>query len=318
MSGSQHHLLVLNAAEGGIQLVLARLEPEKKDPLPQETQPPATIAAFKPVLLCSQWWSAPSQGAELLTPALENVLNCLGLAPRHISHIACVRGPGGFTGIRLALVSASGLANATGAIMGAVDYLPLLADQAAELTGYARPQAEDASFKKPSFWVVTHARRNLVHMQGFAPACEGGPFPRALTDILVLPPEQAVEVINAHHGATAAPAATSGPPLEPSVPPVEIPIPPVLLGSGLLRNKTAWSDLAPRLPEGTRLLPEPYNAPQPPALLRHALAASYSSRELEPLYVRPSDAEENLEHISSLLHIDPKAARKRLDALTRS
>ena len=297
MNGTQHHLLVLNAAEGGIQLALARLEPEKKSPLQHgpntERAVPASIGAFKPVLLCSQWWSAPSQGAELLTPALENALTCLGLAPGAISHIACVRGPGGFTGIRLALVGASGLASATGAVMGGVDYLPMLAAQAMELTADAPSQSGDSSF-----WVVTHARRNLVHMQGFAPAAKGDPFPDALTDILVLPPEQAVDIINAHPAAAAAP--------------------PVLLGSGLLRNKTAWDDLAPRLPEGTRLLPEPYNAPQAPALLRHALAASYSSREIEPLYVRPSDAEENLEHISNLLGLDSKAARKRLESLTRS
>ena len=54
------HCLCLNAAEGLLQLVIARRES-------------AGPAAF--TLLCAEAWHAPSQGAELLVPALADAIN---------------------------------------------------------------------------------------------------------------------------------------------------------------------------------------------------------------------------------------------------
>ena len=82
----QPHLLVLNAAEGLLQFIIAREEPEKP-----------------PVPLCCEARHAPSQGAELLIPALQSCLRRLKLHPDVIRRIACVRGPGSFTGLRLVL-----------------------------------------------------------------------------------------------------------------------------------------------------------------------------------------------------------------------
>ena len=71
--------LIMNASEGRIQFVLE-----------QEGS-----------LACAQEWSAPSKGTELLTPALADAFQRLGIMPSDISRIACVAGPGSFTGLRL-------------------------------------------------------------------------------------------------------------------------------------------------------------------------------------------------------------------------
>ena len=76
--------LIMNASEGRIQFVLE-----------QEGS-----------LACAQEWSAPSKGTELLTPALADAFQRLGIMPSDISRIACVAGPGSFTGLRLAPPSA--------------------------------------------------------------------------------------------------------------------------------------------------------------------------------------------------------------------
>lgn len=64
--------LIMNASEGRIQFVLE-----------QEGS-----------LACAQEWSAPSKGTELLTPALADAFQRLGIMPSDISRIACVAGPG--------------------------------------------------------------------------------------------------------------------------------------------------------------------------------------------------------------------------------
>lgn len=275
------HLLMLNAAEGRLQLLVAR-------------EDPAAGAGY--TLLCAQSLHAPSQGAELLAPALDNTLERLRLSPRSLTRIAAVRGPGSFTGLRLVLATASGLARAVGASLAGMDYLPVLAHNAALILGNALP---DGTGK--TVWVLTHARKRLLHLQAFAPFAAPLPhaLPQPLSDILVLDPEAAAEAI-IHNAGPGTPA-------------------PLLLGSGLEKNREALCAVFDRAATGTPrpiLLPALFNHPSPEALLDLAPSLVWSADDVAPLYVRPPDAEDNLEHIARSLRLDPAAARARLDALT--
>ena len=82
--------LIMHASEGRIQFVLEQVGS----------------------LACAQEWSAPSKGTELLTPALADAFQRLGIMPSDISRIACVAGPGSFTGLRLALTTAAAFCRA--------------------------------------------------------------------------------------------------------------------------------------------------------------------------------------------------------------
>ncbi len=64
---------------------------------------------------------------ETLTPALEHLLAQVGLAPRHIEAIAVDIGPGLFTGLRVGVAAAKGLAQSLGLGVIAVTSLDILA-----------------------------------------------------------------------------------------------------------------------------------------------------------------------------------------------
>lgn len=347
--------LALNTAEGRLQMVIAEDGAEES-----RAADPGTTRAALPLMRFAGHWHAPSQGAELLAPALADVCDRLHMNIGDIRRIAVVRGPGSFTGIRLALATASGLARATGAAIGGIDYLPLLAASALDalapalagpvLTGSAsteptlpRPaQTGPVQTGRALLFALTHARRDLLHMQGFT--AENG-RPTALTGILVLSPFEAVERIAALRIASTTSCPVSLPNPSGSLNPVSPPgfqnpagasgdtvprqggtekdngataPPPILLfGSGLTRNRACIDEaiqahgLAHAVP-----LPEAYDHPSDTALLRAAAIAEYSGCDIAPLYVRPADAEENLDRIAAGLGLDPEQARTRLLDLT--
>jgi tRNA threonylcarbamoyl adenosine modification protein YeaZ len=282
-------LLTLNAAEGLLQFALAAW--------------PEDGNGGEPFLLCAQSWNAPSQGAEVLAPALGEALRRLKRAPGNIRAIACVRGPGSFTGLRLALATAAGLGRATGALQAGLDYLPLLAANALSLLGECAPDCSH-------IWITTHARRQLVHAQGFALSPQiastqpddaaPAATPRAaspVTDILVCSPQELAAVMTAH--------AVTGQRF-------------AVAGSGLGRNRAAFAAAFAADPSlSPLLLPPAYDNPSAATLLRAAAAADYAPKDIAPLYARPSDAEENLERIAQSLGLDPAKARERLSALLR-
>lgn len=361
-------LLVLNAAEGVIQYLIARVEaappapgtrpalhsPAGVRPAPaaeaQSALPPMEDARgfFSPALggtlrlLCAHDWHAPSQGAELLAPALAHAFERLSIRPGDIGRIACVRGPGSFTGLRLVLATAAGLARTTGALQGGIDYLTLLANGAAHAwatwnnapvlaatrepqpplapaaaeenqprssihTGqeYRSPGASPQPPANPVYWVLTHARRNLVHAQVFTHT-PGGAVPA--DDILVFSLEEAARQIAAS------------------------PAPCLVLGSGATKNQEALRALladashapamhpggvcAAGVPTAPLFLPPSFDQPHPMRLLRAAALCGYARQDIDPLYARPCDAEENLDHIAASLRIDPKEARAQLAKLT--
>lgn len=345
-------LLVLNAAEGVIQYLIARVEaappapathpalhsPAGVRPAPaaevQDALPPMEDARgfFSPALggtlrlLCAHDWHAPSQGAELLAPALAHALERLSIRPAAIGRIACVRGPGSFTGLRLVLATAAGLARTTGALQGGIDYFPLLANGAAHAwgtwnnapalaatrepqpplalaaaeenqprssihtgQGHRSPGASSQPPANPVYWVLTHARRNLVHAQAFSHT-SGDALPAS--DILVLSLEEAARQIAAS------------------------PAPCLVLGSGATKNQEALRALLADTPAAPLFLPPSFDHPHPMRLLRAAALCGYARQDIDPLYARPCDAEENLDHIAASLRIDPKEARAQLAKLT--
>ncbi len=302
--GKAEHLLCLNAAEGMLQLLIARRESSGPSPF---------------TLLCSESWHAPSQGAELLAPALADALTRLGLAARDIRRIACVRGPGSFTGLRLVLATAAGLSRATGAEQAGIDYLSLLAHSACRrLGGFPDPEGESGTERL--LWVLTYARKNLIHMQGFSVRASrhigtpgGFVAPAPFTDVLVCPPQEAVLLIRAHLDEHRTDGRLARP---------------VLLGSGLSRNYAvldaafvADKESAPASGEhlsAPLLLPPDFDHPLPEAILDVAASLCYAAGDVDPLYIRPADAEENLERIALSLGLDPAKAREKLAAITRS
>jgi tRNA threonylcarbamoyl adenosine modification protein YeaZ len=266
---------------------------------------------------------ARSQGAETLVPLVRDIFARAGLEPRFLRRIAAVRGPGGFTGLRLGPVSAAGLAKACGALQAGMDYLPLLAQSAVR-----RLAPELSNLRDPDgirLWVLVHARRNLVYAQSFIfPTAEeaareagnavsaesagsGGSIGVAGSEgavfsgrgtvadgMLVCPPAQLAALIRA--------AGFAGPGTRP-----------LLLGSGLEKNREEFSRLLDGGGEKAALpLPPEYARPAPETLLAVAASLEYGAADIEPFYARPSDAEENLALVAASLGIDPGAARVKL------
>jgi len=248
--------LVLNAAEGRLQLVLA-----------DGTE-----------LLCAQDWAAGRRGTELLAPALERIFSGLRLRFCDLKRIACVRGPGGFTGIRLVLATAAALAGASGALRAGLDYMQALALGTRGLCG------ADAEAR---IWVLQHARRDLVLAQSFAWGQDA--LPRAVSGLDLLQPDHCLRRMREQ--------AREGVRLW-------------ALGSALARHAelSALSGLASCVP--ARL-----GGPAPEDLLLLARHAEYGSRDIEALYARPCDAVENLASAAARRGEDPASARARLETL---
>ncbi len=246
--------LAVNTAEEVLQLVLG--EPGDSGPR----------------LLAAREWEAAGRFAEVLMPGLADLLKGQGLSPAHITRIACVRGPGSFTGLRIGLASVAGLAAGLDIPTTGLDHLTLLAKQAApNLNG--------------TLGVAVHGRTRQVAFQAFS--C---PDAAPLGPVQSLRLEQVAEAVH------------------------ELPGPVRLLGTGLKRNPDFFADLAESLgqkepallgPESERYTPE--------TLLEAAFEAEYSLEPVEPAYLRPSDAEENLEAIAKARGLDPDQAREMLD-----
>jgi tRNA threonylcarbamoyl adenosine modification protein YeaZ len=250
--------LVLNAAEGRLQIVLAD----------------------GPELLCAQDWSAPRRGTELLAPALERMFSGLRLRFSDLARIACVRGPGSFTGIRLALSTAAALARASGAQLAGLDYMQALA------LGVRVFGEENAAARR--IWVLKHARRDLTLAQVFAPG-GGEVLPRAVSELELLTPEHCLQRMREQAQGGMRLWAT---------------------GSALARHEAfaALSGLA-------CCVPARHWRPLPEDLLLLARHAEYSRRDIEALYVRPCDAVENLDNIAARRGEDPALVRARLESL---
>lgn len=216
-------------------------------------------------LLLHQEWTAPGKAMSVLGPALEQGLERLGLAPADLAGVACVRGPGSFTGIRIVLSTALGLLAGRGVPMAGLDYLPLLARSA-------------APFAHGSLAVLTYARKGLAYAQTFSL-----PSGEPLTGLVVRRAEQLAELIQ------------------------DMPAPALCLGSALRRDPLLLEELTAF---GCSPLPPELDQPSAETLLAASLNAAYTAEPVPPLYVRASDAEENLPSIARQRGISTEEANR--------
>ena len=232
-----------------------------------------------------QEWSAAGKAMQFLAPALRHAFASLGLPPEslagRIAGIACVRGPGNFTGLRLSLATALGLSKPWGIPLAGVEYLPLLAMAPCALL-------PDKFFQ--SVWVLTHARQGEVYIQGFSRTTEADALPSPLSATAAVPLDTALDLVR------------------------RAPMPCVVLGGGLRRHPHVFC--RPHLPETVAILPSEWDLPRPALLLRLAAGAEYGDQPVAPLYVRPSDAEENMAHIARKQGRDPESMRRDYERLT--
>lgn len=252
-------LLAINGADERLQLALGRL--------PQDDSQTGAE------LLASQEWTVPGQSVRFLAPGIRHMVDALGLTMGDIRRIACVHGPGSFTGLRMSLALAEGLAaglaeglaagltasigneaDRAGAQLAGVDHLELLAHEAGEAGNGA-------------VLALAWSRRGQVYAQAFQGQA-------ALTRPEVIQIADMAEFLAA------------------------LPRPLLVLGGGLRRNLPAFELLAVADP-GLRLLPQDWDAPRPQTLLTLAARAAYGPGPLTPVYLRASDAEDNLAAIAA-------------------
>lgn len=204
----------------------------------------------------------PGQSIVHLPTAIERGLRVLNLRVEQLGGIACVRGPGSFTGLRIAHATMYGLARPFSLPMAGLEYPALLALQTAELFA-------------GELWVLLYARKNQVYAQGFTGR-------HTLTDIRTIPVDQVAPLLTARPSAVA------------------------LAGNGLRKNPALLD-----IPAVT-ILPPHLDTPSPAVLLAAAREAAWSRQPPAPLYLRKSDAEDNLDAIAAARGIDPAEARKHI------
>ena len=267
--------LILNAAEGALQIIVTEDE--------------------RPI--CVQEWHKADRATEILAPALADMCRALGIAPAGFRRIACVRGPGSFTGIRLALATAAALRRVGQARLAGLDYMQALATSAV--------LQHDLFYGTP-VWVLTHARRNLVHCQPFM--SYGPQIPaQPCQPVDLCAPQEALRRMEAALGAPLPEGTDKHRRAR-------------VCGSGLARNAQVFAAL-----DGMRMVPANTQTnllamprllyPAPAALCLLARHGDYFDADVEPLYVRPCDAVENLPQLAPRMGMTGENAVAALDSM---
>lgn len=240
------YVLAFDAATEHVAIGIARIDGETR----------TTIAATD--------FSAPRAALGRLLPATRVLLEDAGLAPRDISVVAVGRGPGSFTGVRIAVATAKGLAHGLGVPLAGLGTLDAVAWRFRDVTGLVG--------------VVGDAMRGEVYPCLFR--CADGRCER-LDEYHVAKPIVAAEAW----------AATLTEPV-------------LLAGNGLAKYAEVFegtlgarASIAPEelwTPSGESVLDAAFAGHQEPSLA-HALAdpASADPGLLLPVYTRLSDAEED-------------------------
>lgn len=233
-------------------------------------------------LLCAQEWDCSRHGTDILTPAIRQIFERTGRKIANLRRIGCMRGPGSFTGIRLVLATAAAMRRSTRARLAALDYMQALATTVA--------MGERLLYDR-KMWILTHARRDLVHACYMR--CYGFAMPSyAIEPVTLVPLEAARDLIRASCRDEARPV--------------------YVLGSGLARNDELFETLIPLEKEGRLVLRPNIVSPSIPALRMLGRHGDYFDRDVEPLYVRPCDAVENLPVLAAKMGCDGEASVKKL------
>ena len=235
--------------------------------------------------------SAQSRGAEVLAPALESGFSLLGRRMADVARVAAVRGPGSFTGVRLTAATAAALSRAVSASQAGLDYMRCIAR---ECLPFCKSMPAEALL-----WILVRARRDLVYAQPFLHDRGDSLSFRALADLAVLPVsggEAAAHILEtvSLHGASRV----------------------LLAGSGARENRDHF--VVAFGAKDMRATFLDVVAPWPKTLLAEARAAEYGEADIEPLYVRVSDAEADLPRIAVRLGLDPDDAAETLRRLTHA
>lgn len=223
-------------------------------------------------LLASREWTVPGQSIRFLTSGLKETLDAFDIGVDAITRIACVRGPGSFTGLRLVLAAAEGLAAGQNIPVAGIDYLSLLASGPAALL-------------EGPLHVLTYARRGLVYLQTFET-----PSLKQLTPLTAYALDDAAGVIRSVGNSA------------------------YLMGSALRKNQEYFEQLHQEN-AGYTLLDAQWDNASPQTLLDAAALCTYSRTPIDPVYVRATDAEDNLPQIAKKRGIDPDAAIRKLAEL---
>ncbi|MDO5536491.1 MAG: tRNA (adenosine(37)-N6)-threonylcarbamoyltransferase complex dimerization subunit type 1 TsaB [Desulfovibrionaceae bacterium] len=234
-------------------------------------------------LICANVWALQDRATELLAPSLKQMFALAGRSIADVRRIGCVRGPGSFTGTRLVLATAAALRRTTRAQLGALDYLQALATTLAmrEQLLYGR-----------RLWILTHARRDLVHAALYQ--CYGPVIPcYAVQEVRLMSHAEAVAAVTATAEAE--------------------PHPVYAAGSALLRAPGLTAELEAR--GGGRVLTRLLPCPSIDALRLLGRHGDYFPRDVEPLYIRPCDAVENLPSLSERMGRDAGESVRELDRL---
>lgn len=125
--------LVLNCAEAFLQVVLGTPEG----------------------VLCSQSMKTPGRAMKHMAPAIKAGLDCLGISAEQLSGISCVKGPGSFTGIRMAFAHFYGMSIPAKIPMTSISYFDALIHGPGQL------------LQGPA-WIFIHSRRGQVYAMNFS------------------------------------------------------------------------------------------------------------------------------------------------------
>ncbi|GAB6162729.1 tRNA (adenosine(37)-N6)-threonylcarbamoyltransferase complex dimerization subunit type 1 TsaB [Desulfothermus naphthae] len=193
--------------------------------------------------------NSQKKGIVLIPKMIKQSLELAEVSLESIEKIACVVGPGSFTGLRISLSILTPISITKNIPIGAINYIDLLAFNA-------------FCFLKGTIFVVQYAKIDLFYVQGFS-----GPDPiTPLTELNILNASQVKELITSYKKTQ-------------------------IFGSGVRRYSDFFKDM------DITILDPIYDRPSINSLAKYAEKIEYSTNIPKPLYLRPSDAEENLHKI---------------------